>query len=511
MAVSISPAGVTLEDVWRVVAGAPVEITEPVWDRIRSARRVIEDIVESGRTVYGINTGFGRLADVLIPPERLRELQEHLVISHAAGVGPPLPDEIVRAMMFLRVSTFARGCSGPREETVELLVEMLNRAVTPVVPSKGSVGASGDLAPLAHLALAVIGRGRCRLADGSELPSADALERVGLKPLVLEAKEGLALTNGTQAMTALGAEALRRAEHLCRVIDVVCAISIDALLGTDVAFDPRIHEARGHPGQIAVARVLKDLLTSSPLRDSHRDCLRVQDAYAMRCAPQVHGAVRDSLAHVRSVLEREINAVTDNPLVLDDEVLSGGNFHGAPVAVVLDLLGIAMTDLASISERRIERMVNPDLSGLPAFLAPDPGVNSGFMLPHVTAASLVAESRVLAHPASVDSISTSAGQEDHVSMGTHAGRKALEIVGNAECVVGIELLAAVQALDLRAPVKTAPVLESVRALVRDSVPVWLQDREAAPDMEAVIDLVRGPKIVEMVFAGSDETETEAKP
>jgi len=496
--VRLGTDGISLDDVFAVMDGAPAVLDDGAIEEIRRARQRVDDIVAQEAPVYGVNTGFGRLADVHVPVERLAELQENLVVSHAAGVGLPMPVAVVRAMMFLRVATFARGLSGPRLETVHALLALLEKEILPVIPWQGSVGASGDLAPLAHLACALIGRGQVRVGGGPLVPARDALSEAGLDVVRLEAKEGLALTNGTQAMTAAGCEGLRRGEHIAKVADVVCAMTVDALLGTDAAFDARIHAARNHPGQMETADVIRGLLAESPLRDSHRDCGKVQDAYSLRCAPQVHGAVKDTLAHVRTVLAREINAVTDNPLIFDDAVLSGGNFHGAPVAAVLDFLAISMTDLASISERRIERMVNPDLSeGLSPFLVRDSGVNSGFMLSHVTAAALVAESRVLSHPASVDSISTSAGQEDHVSMGLHAARKALEVVTNVERVVAIELMAACQALDLRGPLTTSSPLEAVHRHVRSQVPHWDRDREAAPDIETITEIVRGQDILQL--------------
>jgi histidine ammonia-lyase len=393
--------------------------------------------------------------------------------------------------MLLRANVLAKGFSGVRLETLERLVAMLNRGVHPLVPSQGSVGASGDLAPLAHLALALIGEGEC-LFEGRRLPSEAALRAAGLQPLALEPKEGLALVNGTQLVTAVTGLALADAARLARAADVVGALTLDALQGTDVAFDPRIHAARPHPGQAATARNLTRLLATSALRESHRDCGRVQDAYSLRCMPQVHGAVRDALAHVTRVVLVEMNAATDNPMVFAEtgEILSGGNFHGQPVALAADLLAIAAAQLAGISERRCERLVNPALSGLPAFLAREGGLHSGLMMAQVTAAALASESKTLAHPASVDSIPTSAGKEDHVSMGPTAAWKAARVVENATRVVAIELLAASEALDFRRPLRSSAPLEAVHALVRTRVPAHGHDRALSPEIEALAALVR---------------------
>ena len=411
--------------------GRAVGLTAEARDAVGRARRVVEDVVARGDPAYGINTGFGSFADVHIPADRLRELQLNLVRSHAAGVGEPLAEAETRALMLLRANVLAKGFSGIRQETLERLLEMLNRRVHPVIPSQGSVGASGDLAPLAHLALALVGEGLA-VHDGRLQPSAAALQAAGLGPVTLEAKEGLALINGTQLMTAVAALALIDAERLVRTADVLGALTLDALQGTDVAFDPRIHAARPHPGQAASARNLLRLLKGSALRESHRDCGKVQDAYSLRCIPQVHGAVRDALAYVGATVGVEMNAATDNPMVFAeaDELLSGGNFHGEPVAIASDVLAIAVAELGGISERRIERLVNPALSDLPAFLAREGGVQSGLMLAHVTAAALASENKSLAHPASVDSIPTSANKEDHVSMGAFAARKAARVVAN---------------------------------------------------------------------------------
>ena len=451
----------------------------------------MDDAVALGSVVYGVNTGFGNFADVVIPRERLRELQLNLVRSHAAGIGESLSEAETRALMLLRANVLAKGFSGIRLETLDLLLAMINKRVHPLIPRQGSVGASGDLAPLAHLALALVGEGSC-LFEGRMLPSLEAFTRAGLVPIALEAKEGLALINGTQLMTAVGGLALAEAHRLARTADVAGALSLDTLKGTDVAFDPRIHAARPHPGQGASARNLRRLLEGSGIRDSHRDCGKVQDAYSLRCIPQVHGAARDALAYVDATFAIEINAATDNPMVFSDtgEMLSGGNFHGEPIAIASDVMAIAVAELGSISERRTERLVNPALSDLPAFLAREGGLQSGLMIAHVTAASLASENKSLAHPASVDSIPTSANKEDHVSMGVTAARKAAQIVANTRCILAIELIAACQALEFLKPLRTSPALEAVYDRLRKRVPAHDRDRLLSPDLEAVAELVR---------------------
>ncbi len=442
-----------------------------------------------------MTTGFGKFADVVIPHGKLAELQRNLVRSHAAGVGEPIPEEAVRALMLLRANCLAKGYSGVRRATLEALVALLNADVHPVIPSQGSVGASGDLAPLAHLALALVGEGEV-VYRGKRHGAAEALREAGLAPAVLEAKEGLALINGTQLTTAVGALALARLLALLPSADLVAAMTVDALKGTDAAFDARIQAARPHPGQTASAANLRLLLAGSTIRESHRDCHAVQDAYALRCVPQVHGAVRDAVCHARRVVEIEMNAATDNPMVFpggstgQGEVISGGNFHAAPVALVFDLLTAAATDLASISERRTERLVNPALSGdLPAFLVTEGGLNSGLMMIHVTAAALVSECKTNSFPASVDSIPTSAGKEDHVSMGPIAARKLARNVEMLETVLAIEYLAAAQAIDLRRPLRTSAVLEEAHRRLRAKVPFWDADRTAAPAIEGARDVL----------------------
>jgi histidine ammonia-lyase len=480
----------TLEDLVAVARrGERVALAPNAMERVDAARAVIERVLAEGRVVYGVTTGFGKFADVVIPHEKLGALQRNLVRSHAAGVGEPIPEEAVRALMLLRANCLAKGFSGVRRATLEALVALLNAEVHPVIPSQGSVGASGDLAPLAHLALALIGEGEA-VFRGRRCPAGEALREAGIGPVTLEAKEGLALINGTQLTTAVGALALARLLALLPSADLVAAMTVDALKGTDVAFDARIHAARPHPGQVASAANLRLLLEGSTIRESHRGCHAVQDAYALRCVPQVHGAVRDAVSHARRVVEIEMNAATDNPMVFTGgepgrgEVISGGNFHAAPVALVFDLLAAAATDLASISERRTERLVNPALSAdLPAFLVKEGGVNSGLMMIHVTAAALVSECKTNSFPASVDSIPTSAGKEDHVSMGPIAARKLARNVEMLETVLAIEYLAAAQAIDLRRPLRTSAVLEEAHRRLRARVPFWDADRTAAPAIE----------------------------
>lgn len=471
------------------------------------ARQVVDRVVAGGDAapaVYGVNTGFGALAEVRISAAEVARLQQNLVRSHAAGVGAPLPRDAVRAMMLLRAAVLATGRSGARALCCERLCELLNAGVHPVIPARGSVGASGDLAPLAHLALGMIGEGDAEYG-GETMPAAEALRRANLAPLVLEAKEGLTLLNGTQHMTAVGGLTLLDAEATCRIADVAGALSLEALKGTARAFDPRVVGARPHPGQIAVAAFLRELLTGSPLAESHKDCGKVQDPYSLRCMPQVHGASRDVLAFARTVLEREAQSSTDNPLVFVDgadgagEMISGGNFHGQPVAMALDAAAIAVAELANISERRIEQLVNPHLSsGLPPFLAPDSGLNSGFMIAQVSAAALVSENKVLAHPASVDSIPSSAGREDHVSMGATAALKLATIHDHVRTVLAIELLCAAQGLDLRRPLRTTRPLEAVHAVIRARVPAMMTDRPLAPDIMAVRALIEDGSLLAAV-------------
>jgi histidine ammonia-lyase len=468
----------------------PVLLEPDAREKVEKARAVVDALVRENRVAYAITTGVGKLADVHIDPAQNRQLQLNLIRSHCAGVGEPLSQEETRAMMLLRANSLAKGYSGVRPEVIVQLCEMLNRGVHPVVPSQGSVGASGDLAPLAHLALGMIGEGGV-MFENTPMPAAEALKRAQIKPLAPEAKEAISLINGTQAMLGVGTLALLAAENLAETADVIGAMTLDALRGTDVAFDERIHAARPHAGQMKVAANLRRLIAGSQIRQSHKDCGRVQDAYSLRCIPQVHGAVRDTLDFCRQTFEIEMNSAVDNPLVFvtgeeEGDVLSGGNFHGQALAFALDYLAIALSALAGISERRTERLVNPALNeGLPPFLAPNAGINSGFMLPQVTAAALASENKVLAHPASVDSITTSGNKEDYVSMGMAAANKLRRVVANTTNVLAIEACAAAQALDFLAPLKSSKPLEQAHAAVRRVSPAMDHDRVLAQDIAAI--------------------------
>jgi len=484
----------TLQQIADVAYGREqVVLAEDARTRAEQARQVVEQIVASGRTVYGVNTGFGKLSDVSIQSSELRELQLNLVRSHSCGLGAPLSEAEARAMLLLRANVLAAGFSGARPLVIDTLIAMLESGVTPVIPEKGSVGASGDLAPLAHLASTTIGEGEAFI-QGERMPSAVALQRAQITPLQLEVKEGLALLNGTQAMGAVGALALHRADRLIRLADVSGAMTLEALRGTPVAFDERIHVARPHPTQIEVASHLRQLLTDSEIRKSHlNNDPRVQDAYSLRCMPQVHGAIRSALKHARETVELESGSATDNPLVFADtgEVLSGGNFHGAPVALVLDYAAIALTDLMSISERRVDRLVNPDSNeGLPPFLTAQPGISSGFMMLQVTAVALLNEAKILSHPASVDNVPTDGGKEDHVSMGMTAAVKLRSIVDIAEMTTAIELLTAAQALEFRLPLNPGRGVKKAYNIVRGSVPPTQSDRSMSTDIEKIVDLIR---------------------
>jgi histidine ammonia-lyase len=488
----------SLEQIGQVAGGSmDAAIAPAARQRIASSQAVVERIVASNETAYGINTGFGKMSDVRIGAGDLQQLQRNLVRSHASGLGEPLEEAEVRAMLLLRANVLAKGLSGVRYELIALLVALLNHRVHPVIPAKGSVGASGDLAPLAHLALALIGEGEA-FFQGARMPAGAALAKAGLTPLVLEAKEGLALLNGTQAMAAVGGLTLLRAIRVNQLFDLAGAMALEALRGTPVAFDERIHQARPHPGQMQTARHLRALLRDSEIRESHRENdPRVQDAYCLRCMPQVHGAARGALQHVREVIEIETGSATDNPLIFSNngpesgEVLSGGNFHGAPLGLALDYAAMAVTDLISISERRIDRLINPDVNeGLPAFLAQRPGLSSGLMIAHVAVAALLNEAKVLAHPASVDSVPTSGGKEDHVSMGMTAALKLKQIVDNAEKVLAIELMTAAQGLEYRHPLKAATEIERARLFVRTLVPRLEEDRVIAGDIERLAKGVR---------------------
>ncbi|MGA9812599.1 MAG: histidine ammonia-lyase [Terriglobales bacterium] len=518
-ALHINGRDLTLEAVREVaVERRPVLLDPDAREAVDRARAVVDALVAENRVSYAITTGVGKLADVRIAGDQIRELQVNLVRSHAAGIGEPLSLAETRAMMLLRANSLSKGHSGVRGAVIDTICEMLNRGVTPMVPSQGSVGASGDLAPLAHLALALIGEGECFTEKGVRVPASDAMRSAQIKPLLLEAKEAVSLINGTQAMLAVGILALLAAEILADTADVIGALSLDALRGTDVAFDERIHQARPHRGQLRTAANLRKMLEGSSLRDSHRDCDRVQDAYSLRCMPQVHGAVRDTLAHCREVMEIEVNSAVDNPLVflknahvgadahvrsaerssaLDADVISGGNFHGQPLAFVLDFLGIALSALAGISERRLERLVNPALNeGLPPFLAPGAGLNSGFMMAQVAAASLVSENKVLAHPASVDSITTSGNKEDYVSMGMTAALKLKRIVENSRNAMAIEAMAAAQALDFHAPLKTSKRGQMAHAAIRSVCATMEKDRVMYQDFARLSELIASGKVAE---------------
>lgn len=457
-------------------------------ERVIAGRHVVDDAVARGHATYGINTGFGDLANVRIESDKLLVLQERLILSHCSGVGDPLPDEAVRGMLLLRANTLAQGHSGVRPEIIEALLALLSANVLPVVRSRGSVGASGDLAPLAHLVLPLLGKGRVRI-EGEERSVADGLQRAGLVPLTLQPKEGLALINGTQGMTSLLAIAVLESRRLVRTADLVAAMSTDALRGTDTAFDPRLHALRPHPGQQTSAANLWQLLQGSRIRESHRSGdVRVQDPYSIRCTPQVHGAVRDVLADAERKVTIEMNAVTDNPLVFPDEgeILSGGNFHGEPMALAADTLAIGLSELGAISERRMEKLTNTAFSGLPPFLVRDSGLNSGFMMAQVTAAALASENKTLCHPAVIDSIPTSADKEDHVSMGMWAALKLHEVVANTRRILAIELLASAQGIDLLRPLRSSPSLERLHTAVRAHVDVLGEDREMTPDIDTAL-------------------------
>src|SRR6266496_3692665 len=513
-ALHINGNDLTLEQVREVaVDGRPVLLAPDAREAVERARTVVDELVASNQVSYAITTGAGKLSDVRIAGDQIRELQVNLIRSHAVGVGDPLSVSETRAMMLLRANSLAKGYSGIRAIVIDTVCELLNRRVTPFVPSQGSVGASGDLAPLAHLALVLIGEGECLDENGKLIPSADVLRAAQIKPLVLEAKEAVSLINGTQAMLAIGTLVLLAAETLADSADVIGSMALDALRGTDVAFDERIHRIRPHAGQLQSAANLRRMLEGSQIRESHRDCGRVQDAYSLRCMPQVHGAVRDTLANCREIFDTEANSAVDNPLVFVGtdhvgtepatrpafaaEVLSGGNFHGEPIAFALDFLAIALSALAGISERRIERLVNPALNeGLPPFLAPEAGLNSGFMMPQVTAAALVSENKVLAHPASVDSITTSGNKEDYVSMGMTAATKLKRIVDNTRNVLSIEAMAVAQALDFLAPLKTSKRGQAAHAAIRSVCPTMEKDRVMYGDFARLATLIASGKLAE---------------
>ncbi len=483
----LTPGTLTLPQLrsfWR--APRPVRLDPACHGAIEASAQTVADILREGRSVYGINTGFGSLAGTTIESSQIVELQRRLVLSHCTGVGAPLPERVTRLVLLLKINALARGYSGIRREVIEALLALLNAGALPVLPAKGSVGASGDLAPLAHLSAVLLGEGELCLT-GETLPAAAALARLGLAPIDLGAKEGLALLNGTQVSTALALDGLFAGLDVFAAALAAGALSVDAALGSDVPFDPRIHEVRGQPGQIAVARVLAQLLADSGIRASHLECDRVQDPYSLRCQPQVMGAALDLLRAAAATIEREANAVSDNPLVFaaEGEILSGGNFHGEPVAMAADMIAIALSEIGALSERRIALLTDAHMSALPAFLVAEPGLNSGFMNAHVTAAALASENKSLAHPASIDSLPTSANQEDHVSMSTYAARRLAEIAWNAGQIVAIELLAAAQGIDLRRPLETSQRLGEILRGIRESAAFLGDDRALAPDIAAV--------------------------
>jgi histidine ammonia-lyase len=489
----LKPGALTLADLRQLdEAVRPVALDAAAWPAVEASAATVQAVLSEGRVAYGVNTGFGSLAKTRISNEQVAELQRRLVLSHMAGTGPLLDDRVVRLILILKAGSLARGFSGVRRKVIEALVALINAEAYPCVPAKGSVGASGDLAPLAHLTAALIGVGEMRVG-GRIMPAVEGLKAAGLAPIELAAKEGLALLNGTQVSTALAIAGLIEIEKAYTAALVAGAMSVDAALGSDVPFDPRIQAVRGHPGQADAAAALARLLEGSEIRKSHLDCDRVQDPYSLRCQPQVMGAVLDTLRFAVGVIEREANAVSDNPLVFADtgEILSGGNFHAEPVAIAADAAAIACAEIGALSERRMALLTDSRMSTLPAFLVPEPGLNSGFMIAQVTAAALASENKTLAHPASIDSLPTSANQEDHVSMATWAARKLIDIADNTAGIVAIELLAAAQGVDFRKPLKTSPILAQAMAAIRAKVAFWQDDREMAPDIAAAKALVQG--------------------
>ena len=509
--ITLNGTDLKIKDFMEVISNPnrKIQISSRAKVRVRRSRKVVEEILQSDRTAYGINTGFGRLADVRIAPDKIDQLQENLLLSHSVGVGPEFSPEEVRAIFLLRIQSLLQGHSGVREQVVDFLTQAFNSGFIPVVYEQGSCGASGDLAPLSHLALAMIGKGEARLKQGNGknispiMASSLALKKIDLTPLKLSAKEGLALINGTQVMTALGAMACSQMQKLIRSADIIGAMTLEALKGSQAPFHPRLQEVRPHPGQKKTAQNLLKILKKSEIMVSHKDCGKVQDAYSLRCMPQVHGACRDTLEHCERVIECEMNSVTDNPLIFPDltagkRVISGGNFHGQPVAQVLDFLAISTADLSSISERRIERLLNPDLSELPAFLAHESGLHSGFMMAQVTAASLVSESKTLSFPACVDSIPTSGNREDHVSMGTTSGRKLRSIIQNLEHVLAIELLCACKALEYQRPMHSGPGVEAGYKALRKIVDTLGEDRVLYKDIQKAREFISNGDLLNSV-------------
>jgi len=490
----------TLEHVWKVAEGrALVHLSPSVEKKVKRSRKVVEKALKEGRKIYGVTTGFGMLSDHLINLSQIEDLQRNLIRSHSVGVGPYFDEATTRAIMLLRANVLSMGYSGVRMEVIRTLVEMINRGVYPLIPEQGSVGASGDLAPLAHLASVVMGEGEA-LFQGKVFPGEKAMKRAGIRPLTLKAKEGLSLINGTQVMTAIGVLSLIKAERLCKVADIVGACTLDALKGTLTAFDPDIQRVRPFLGSLSVSKNFIKLFQGSKIAESHKFCSKIQDAYSLRCIPQVHGAVRDCLAFVRKILEIEVNSATDNPLIFpeSEKILNCGNFHGEPVALALDLLSMAVSELGGISERRIEKLINPALSGLPPSLTQEGGLHSGLMMVQVSAAALASENKVLSHPASVDSIPTSADREDHVSMGTIAARKAREVVRNVEHILAMELLCATQGLEFLLPLKPGIGVEEAYRTVRERVPSIRADRRFSEDIKKIHALIESGELVERV-------------
>jgi histidine ammonia-lyase len=498
--ITITREEMTLDDLEAIARkGAMVKISDEAAKEFAKGRALVDQWVKEERHIYGVTTGFGALSTVTISGDDTIKLQKNILLSHAAGVGSPLPDDVVRAMIAIRLNDFCLGKSGLRMETINKLTELLNKEIIPVVPEKGSVGASGDLSPMAHLALVLIGEGEA-FVKGERLTGAEALKKCSVEPLQLQAGEGLALINGTQMMTAIGALALIDIMNLCKHADIAASMSLEVLLGTRAAFDSRIHKARPHPGQQTAASNMLKISDKSEIISSHEDCSRIQDAYSLRCSPQVHGATLDTVNYAKQVILTEMNSSTENPLIFTDseDIISGGNFHGQPVALVLDFLGIAVAELASISERRVERLVNPNLSGLPAFLVENGGLNSGFMIVQYTAAALVSDNKILAHPSSVDSIPTSANKEDHVSMGANGARKLMRIIENVEEVIAIELLTAAQGYDLFTNLKGGVGTKAAHDIIRTKVDYLKEDRFIAKDINTVRELLKSGRIVEAV-------------
>jgi len=490
----------TLDQLFKILENHDrIGLTEPAIIKIQRSRAVIEKIIQEKQTIYGVNTGFGKFSEIAIAEDKIDELQKNLVMSHATGVGDPLSEQIVRAIILLKINSLAKGFSGVRLEVIQTLIDIYHAGIIPIIPAKGSVGASGDLAPLAHLTLVLIGLGEA-FYKAKRMPGLEAMKKASIPILILKAKEGLALLNGLQVSTAIACLAFKQLEILTKTADIIGALTLDGLKGSKSAFDERIQKARGMPGQIEVGNIVSQLLAGSEILESHRECGKVQDAYSLRCMPQVHGTVRDAIRFARSILEIEINSCTDNPLVFSDEgeVLSGGNFQGQPISFVSDLMGIAATYLANISERRIEYMLDPNTSEMAGFLTEEGGLNSGFMIAQVTAASLASSNKVLAHPASVDTIPTSANKEDMVSMSCHAAQKALEIVENTSYILAIELLCACQAVDLKRPLKSSQPLERAHQLVRENIPHLSNDRVMYRDIEAARRLIVERKLVDIV-------------